>query len=30
MEPVSKIKKKVYIGTWVYYGFETVIWAKKN
>jgi hypothetical protein len=23
-------KKKVYDGTWAYYGFEAVIWARKR
>ena len=30
VEPYSKHKKKVCIGTWEYYGFESIIWAKKN
>ena len=30
MEPVSKYLGKVMPGTWAYYGFETIIWAKKN
>lgn len=30
MEPISKINNKIYLGTWEYYGFETIIWAKKN
>ena len=29
-EPLSRLNKKVYLGTWEYYGFETVIWARKN
>lgn len=30
VEPISKIRKKVLRGTWEYYGFETIIIAKKN
>ena len=29
IEPYSKYKKKVLKGTWEYYGFESIIWAKK-
>lgn len=28
-EPISKVRKKVLIGTWEYYGFESIIRAKK-
>ena len=28
-EPLSSFTKKIYPGTWEYYGFETIIWAKK-
>jgi hypothetical protein len=30
LEPLSKIKNKVVMGTWEYYGFESVIWARKK
>lgn len=30
LEPISKLKQKVFLGTWAYWGFETKIWAKKN
>jgi SAM-dependent methyltransferase len=30
MEPLSKINNRVYLGTWEYYGFESIIWARKN
>ncbi|GMO48447.1 MAG: hypothetical protein Ta2B_30260 [Termitinemataceae bacterium] len=30
LEGISKRKNKVLFGTWDYYGFETVIWAKKK
>jgi hypothetical protein len=33
LEPLSKIMKKVLwstYGTWAYWGFETIIWAKKS
>ncbi len=29
LEPMSRRKKKVIRGTWSFYGFETIIWAKK-
>ena len=29
IEPYSKYKKKILKGTWEYYGFESIIWAKK-
>lgn len=29
LEPLSRYKKKVLRGTWEYYGFESIIWAKK-
>jgi SAM-dependent methyltransferase len=29
LEPLSSFTKKIYPGTWEYYGFETIIWAKK-
>ena len=29
IEPYSKYKRKVLKGTWEYYGFESIIWAKK-
>ena len=29
LEPISKLKKKVLRGTWEYYGFESIIHAKK-
>lgn len=29
LEPISIYKKKVLLGTWEYYGFESIIWAKK-
>lgn len=28
-EPISRLRKKVYMGTWELYGFETIIHAKK-
>ena len=30
LEPISKITNRRYIGVWEYYGFETIIIAKKN
>ena len=30
VEPISKIRNKVMRGTWEYYGFESIIIAKKN
>jgi SAM-dependent methyltransferase len=30
LEPISIVRKKVMRGTWEYYGFETIIQAKKN
>jgi SAM-dependent methyltransferase len=30
MEPLSKLKNKVCVGTWSLYGFESVIWGKKQ
>ena len=30
MEPFSRRKKQVLKGTWAYWGFETIIWAKKR
>ena len=30
VEPISKMRKKSVLGTWEYYGFETIIIAKKN
>ncbi|MHB8303518.1 MAG: class I SAM-dependent methyltransferase [Acidobacteriaceae bacterium] len=29
LEPVSAIRKKVIRGTWSFYGFESIIWARK-
>ena len=29
LEPLSSFKQKIYPGTWEYYGFETIIWAKR-
>ncbi len=29
LEPISRMKKKVIKGTWSFYGFESIIWAKK-
>jgi len=29
LEPLSSFTKRIYPGTWEYYGFETIIWAKK-
>ena len=29
LEPISAIKQKVLRGTWEFYGFESIIWAKK-
>jgi SAM-dependent methyltransferase len=28
-EPLSRIKNTVFLGTWEFYGFESIIWAKK-
>lgn len=28
-EPLSFFNKKVYIGTWAFYGFESILWGKK-
>ncbi len=30
LEPISRMKKKVIRGTWSFYGFESIIWAKKT
>jgi len=30
MEPLSMLKKRALIGTWALYGFETIIWGRKN
>ena len=30
IEPLSKKKKKVYPGTWAFWGFETKIWGNKE
>lgn len=30
IEPLSRYKKKAMRGTWEYYGFESIIWAKKT
>lgn len=30
LEPISRARNQVMIGTWEYYGFESVIWAKKK
>jgi SAM-dependent methyltransferase len=30
IEPISQIKNTVFLGTWEFYGFETIIWARKN
>lgn len=30
VEPISNLRKKVLRGTWEYYGFETIIIAKRN
>lgn len=30
LEPFSKISKRVLIGTWEFYGFESIIWATKK
>jgi SAM-dependent methyltransferase len=30
VEPISRSRKKVMLGTWEYYGFETVLWATKR
>lgn len=29
LELVSRIKKKICIGTWAFWGFESIIWARK-
>jgi SAM-dependent methyltransferase len=29
-EPISSLFGKVILGTWEYYGFETIIWAKRK
>lgn len=29
MEPLSSYTKKIYPGTWEFYGFETIIWARR-
>ncbi|GHT87471.1 hypothetical protein FACS1894137_14830 [Spirochaetia bacterium] len=29
-EPLSRKKNQVYYSTWAYYGFESIIWAKKR
>ncbi len=30
LEPISRMKKKVIRGTWSFYGFESIIWARKT
>lgn len=30
IEPLSVLNKKIYQGTWAFYGFESVIWARKK
>ncbi len=30
VEPLSAFRKRTMVGTWDYYGFETVIWAKRT
>jgi len=30
LEPLSWFQKKVFKGTWEYYGFESIIWARRN
>lgn len=30
LEPISRMRKKVIRGTWSFYGFESIIWAKKT
>lgn len=29
LEPISRLRGQTMIGTWAYYGFESVIWARK-
>ena len=29
-EPRSRVRNKVMFGTWAYYGFESIIWARKQ
>ena len=29
LEPVSRLRNRVMFGTWAFYGFETVIWARR-
>lgn len=28
-EPLSRLRRRVMVGTWEYYGFETIFWAEK-
>ena len=30
IEPISKLRNLVMVGTWELYGFESIIWAKKK
>ena len=30
MEPISFLKRKVLLGTWDYWGFELILWVKKE
>ena len=30
LEPLSRLKSKIFVGTWEYYGFESIIWARKR
>ena len=30
LEPLSRFNGRLYLGTWEYYGFESIIWARKN
>ena len=30
LEPISSLKRKVLLGTWDFWGFELIVWAKKK
>ncbi len=30
LEPISKLTKRAYVGTWALWGFESIIWARKK
>lgn len=30
LEPISSVQRKSYFGTWAFYGFESILWARKS